>query len=1041
MRDPATIHYYHQAITDIVAGQMLIFLRCFFMLLCSLTVTAPLPATSAVVTQVDTASSTNIPTAGGNNPLWQRQFFYNLPLPASVNSLLQDDAQQVWVGTDIGLFRVEHNSLHKVAHAPELKINQLLSASAQQLYLASERGIWHWSRLTNAFKQLACGAEQPVWQLLALPSDALLALSSSGVLQLSSTGDCKPLQWQGLAPTNRIEQLALYQQQLIVAVRDQGLMHCQWPCTTLKPYAPALAATRVRKLVVAGDSLFVTTHKHGFYQLNNQGQVLQHWHRAGPPLWQLPKNGVLSVLADGQQVWAGLWAGGLHQFDLSRDGQQLSSHLPVETDPTSLGGQHISALLRGNDGNLYIGHERGLSVLAPALNQYAWLGQSTATSPGLQKPNSQHLLQTAGGALWLATSDGLYRLQNQTLTRLAADAPEQPLPVKAVWQLKASRSGLLLGSSNGVWRLNSDTMQWQALGPFAGQDVYRLAEAADGSIWLSLWAGGIAHLSANGELLGHWFSQHGLQSDTAVELALSSEGDVFVHNDQGLFRFAPASQRFVRTMPPTTDAVLQIATDKKGRLWLQDQQFNLWSWQGQQFKPSRVAGPQQAALLVAAPAGSPADLLIYSRQQLSGLTQQDTVVQTQQLPALPPQVTPAALLADATHLWLATNLGLFRYPLLHKDTDAPTPPQFSNQQPSNTRVTNIRLFNQPLVLPEPAVAAVPLPAVAAAKQLFGGRLQLDFAQDLLTFEFANVGFQPAPSRGYRYRLYPFDRDWLSTAADATSVTYTRLPPGHYQLEIFALPAQPAATQPAAAQPAATIFNLTILPPWYLTWWAKMLAVLLAVSGVLLLIRGRTYRLAQRNRWLEQKVAERTAALEQANLQLQRSADLDALTGLLNRRGLHRRIEQDWSQWQACQLLVIADIDHFKQFNDQHGHHVGDEVLQECARRLSALLGPADLLARWGGEEFLWLLRGDSLSALQQRASQLQRSIGQAQMPLSVGPLTVTMTAGACATANQSFTASLQQADALLYQGKANGRDQLVLAEQPAEPAATQIKEC
>jgi diguanylate cyclase (GGDEF)-like protein len=186
------------------------------------------------------------------------------------------------------------------------------------------------------------------------------------------------------------------------------------------------------------------------------------------------------------------------------------------------------------------------------------------------------------------------------------------------------------------------------------------------------------------------------------------------------------------------------------------------------------------------------------------------------------------------------------------------------------------------------------------------------------------------------------------------------------------------------------------------------------------------------------VAERTAALEQANLQLLRSADLDALTGLLNRRGLHRRIEQDWSQWPQRQLLVIADIDHFKQFNDQYGHHVGDEVLQECARRLSALLGPNDLLARWGGEEFLWLLRGDTLPALQQRAGRMQQGIGQTAMQLSAGPLQVTLTAGAIAADNQSFADCLQQADALLYQGKANGRNRLVLADLPSEPAAKPI---
>ncbi len=157
--------------------------------------------------------------------------------------------------------------------------------------------------------------------------------------------------------------------------------------------------------------------------------------------------------------------------------------------------------------------------------------------------------------------------------------------------------------------------------------------------------------------------------------------------------------------------------------------------------------------------------------------------------------------------------------------------------------------------------------------------------------------------------------------------------------------------------------------------------------------------------------------------------LDALTGLLNRRGFLKLCDPSWTQWQGEVILMIADIDQFKLVNDQYGHQIGDEVLVTCAQRLKSQAGEHDLIARWGGEEFLILLRDDSKSSsdsLQLRAQQLQRVIGETVMKLSSENITVTMTAGVCDHQGQSFNTCLQQADQKLYDGKNSGRNRLIL---------------
>ncbi|MFK8012515.1 MAG: triple tyrosine motif-containing protein [Marinicellaceae bacterium] len=129
--------------------------------------------------------------------------------------------------------------------------------------------------------------------------------------------------------------------------------------------------------------------------------------------------------------------------------------------------------------------------------------------------------------------------------------------------------------------------------------------------------------------------------------------------------------------------------------------------------------------------------------------------------------------------------------------------------------------------------------------------------------------------GFNYRLKLFNKRWLKTAEDEAHASYTRLPPGHYQFEVKAI---------APIDLPAVTFELHILPPWYLTWWAKSLAILIIIATVLAVIANRTRRLKESNLWLQKSVEAQTAELKQANDKLQQVANYDALTELLNRRG-------------------------------------------------------------------------------------------------------------------------------------------------------------
>lgn len=122
----------------------------------------------------------------------------------------------------------------------------------------------------------------------------------------------------------------------------------------------------------------------------------------------------------------------------------------------------------------------------------------------------------------------------------------------------------------------------------------------------------------------------------------------------------------------------------------------------------------------------------------------------------------------------------------------------------------------------------------------------------------------------------------------------------------------------------------------------------------------------------------TANIEKGRKQLEAERDRDHLTGLLNRRALHERAELLFRGPIVNEPLVVlfADLDRFKAVNDNHGHHVGDRVLAEIARLLACSVRATDLVARYGGDEFLMILRDTDLAEAGALAERLQQTLAE-----------------------------------------------------------------
>jgi diguanylate cyclase (GGDEF)-like protein len=309
-----------------------------------------------------------------------------------------------------------------------------------------------------------------------------------------------------------------------------------------------------------------------------------------------------------------------------------------------------------------------------------------------------------------------------------------------------------------------------------------------------------------------------------------------------------------------------------------------------------------------------------------------------------------------------------------------------------------------------------------------GPLVLDGEQRDLRFDFTALNFRSPRSMRFEYRLDGYDTAWVS-ADDRRSAFYTNLPPGQFRFRVRARDGHGNTVQ------AGNVIDVRVVPHWNerpAVRIAGLAAVLLLLALAVVLGQRRQRARTQR---LQALVDERTAQLQRANERLEQAnavlaveSQTDSLTGLPNRRAVFQQMPAMMARHPEGVVLALVDIDHFKRVNDDYGHAAGDVVLRDFADFLRRATREGDLLARWGGEEFLVAFGGLRDDAVPARMTRLLDDGQSLNFDLGTErPLTVTFSIGWTrhplgTTAQADWAHALELADAALYQAKAGGRN-------------------
>jgi len=301
-------------------------------------------------------------------------------------------------------------------------------------------------------------------------------------------------------------------------------------------------------------------------------------------------------------------------------------------------------------------------------------------------------------------------------------------------------------------------------------------------------------------------------------------------------------------------------------------------------------------------------------------------------------------------------------------------------------------------------------------------LRHDFGR--MRIEFAPVSYRPGVE--YQYRLDPIDRDW-SRWTDQPFIDYTTLEAHDYTFRL-------RARGPSMVPSAERRWTFSVLPPWYRTGWAYALWALLAITLLMLVVRTRTQALRRQAERLRQKVAEKTAELqqtvqllEQANTRLEALSLEDDLTGIANRRYFERSLMEEWNRARRREhplALILLDLDHFKELNDRRGHPAGDDCLRRVGKFLAETVRRSgEVVARYGGEEFAILLPAVDADNAIRVAESLREGIER------LGTVTASCGVAAMIPGTDLPEQLVASADRALYAAKHSGRNCVRVADE------------
>jgi diguanylate cyclase (GGDEF)-like protein len=822
---------------------------------------------------------------------------------------------------------------------------------------------------------------------------------------------------------------------LFVATAGGGLLRIDGEKVTRFTTRNGMPSDRIWTIADDGaGGLWVATHGGGVVRWRD-GRVQQRiTTREG-----LPNDFARALLTDPDgTLWIGTDGGGLAAW-------RAGAIVRTVTLRDGLPNVFVRTLRRSRDGSLWIGTDGGLARLRGAR------AESMGVAEGLPSPGIRSMIEDREGSLWIGTTAGLVRL---TDTRVLSFTRKEGLPVDAVRAIFEARNGdVWVGTEGGgLCQVLPGPVQCRAVADrLPHGTVYALIESRDGSFWVGTDGGGVARFRDGKFVETIDARSAGLPNDRVRALVETANGDLWVSTAAGLalvregraIRIKEFEDRQLRPLLALPDGSLLVGTDGAG-LWRvsgDGSRVHVVASLGRGLQSDRVFSltmdAERRGVWIGTSGGGLAHLDL-GTGSVRSLTRHDGLHDDVVF-----DLVDAGLGAD---LWLTSNRGVYRVKrdrvleamqgkkadlsgTVYGTIDGMPSAECNGAFPGAMRSRDGRIWtatSRGLAVIDPAANIrndVPPPvrveeALIDGVRAAGGSLRVPAGTLRLELRYTALSLRAPELVTFRYMLEGYDPGWVEAGTNRVA-TYTKLAPASYTFRVMATNEDGVRSRSEARLP------VVVDPRWFETWWARLLALLLLIAILWGIVRTRVATLHARQAELEELVADRTRGLAVANERLRGLSYLDGLTGVANRRRFDEALEEACATGAPVSLILI-DLDHFKTLNDSQGHQDGDEALRSVAALLAARTeSRGGLAARFGGEEFAWLLPGVTLAESMSEAETLRLSIRAARIRHTTAPDgIVTASLGVTAGTGMTPPTLIAAADAALYRAKSGGRDRV-----------------
>ena len=826
-------------------------------------------------------------------------------------------------------------------------------------------------------------------------------------------------------------------------------------------------------LRIKGESLTRYTTRHGLptdriwtIQDDGQGGLWVATHGGGVVRWRdgrvqqrlttaegLPNNYARTMLRDPDgTLWIGTDGGGVAAW---RDGAPVRMVTMRDGLPSNL----IRSLHRDRDGSLWIGTDGGLS---------RWRGvraESLGVAEGLPSPIVRAVVEDREGSLWVGTTAGVVRLSD---TRFLPFTRKEGLSFDGIRAVLEDRTGRMwIGTDGGgLCTLIPPAVQClTARDGLPSDTIYALAEGRDGTVWAGTDGGGVVRLR-DGKFVETIDAQ--LPNNRVRALVETADGSLWISTTAGLARIRDGQvtrvreldDRQLRPLLALPDGTLLVGTDGAGlwRVFDDGARVTQVAAAGRGLESDRIfslaADANGGGVWIGTSGGGLARLDL-ATGSVRSLTRRDGLHDD--------VVFQVVDEGPGRDLWMTSNRGLYRVNRdrvlaamngttsdlagnVYGTTDGMPSAECNAAFPSAIRARDGRLWvatARGVAVVDPRVNprnTIPPPVHVEEVLIDGSKaparpLRVPPGTQRLDLHYTALGLRAPERVTFRYLLEGYDTDWVD-AGPGRVAHYTKLAPGNYTFRVM------AANEDGVRSPAEARLGVTVAPRWFETWWARLLALALLAAAVWGAVQLRLAALrARKNEELARayehvhriagELEDTNRQLAVANVRLRALSYLDGLTGVANRRRFDEALEE------ACATanehgeplsLILIDLDHFKKLNDSQGHQHGDEALRAVAALLAERTeSHGGLAARFGGEEFAWLLPGVSLDAAIAEAEALRSAIRTAAIrhdDSDSGLVTASLGVSSSDSTPLSPTSLIAAADAALYRAKSAGRDRV-----------------